>query len=105
MNNAIYLMQVLINGKIAGFFERSNPRNLPLPNVFGIGPNEEVSPGLALSLAWLPISDPSRPTAVILYLHTTVDSLLLHTQSNLSQKVSLYPLSVMQALCLCGHQN
>lgn len=35
-------MQVLINGKVAGFFERSNPRNLPLPNVFGISPNEQV---------------------------------------------------------------
>jgi hypothetical protein len=35
-------MQVLINGKVAGFFERSNPRNLPLPNIFGITPNEEV---------------------------------------------------------------
>ncbi len=35
-------VQVLINGKVAGFFERSNPRDLPLPNVFGITPNEEV---------------------------------------------------------------
>lgn len=36
------LVQVLINGKVAGFFERSNPRDLPLPNIFGITPNEEV---------------------------------------------------------------
>ena len=37
------LVQVLINGEVAGFFERSNPRNLPLPNIFGdLGPNEEV---------------------------------------------------------------
>ena len=37
------LVQVLINGQVAGFFERSNPRNLPLPNIFGtLGPNEEV---------------------------------------------------------------
>ena len=37
-------MQVLINGKVSGFFERSNPRNLPLPNIFSdVGPNEEVS--------------------------------------------------------------
>lgn len=36
-------MQVLINGKVSGFFERSNPRNLPLPNIFtDIGPNDEV---------------------------------------------------------------
>lgn len=37
------MVQVLINGKVSGFFERSNPRNLPLPNIFSdIGPNEEV---------------------------------------------------------------
>jgi hypothetical protein len=36
-------VQVLINGKVAGFFERSNPRDLPLPNIFGITPNEEVA--------------------------------------------------------------
>ncbi len=37
------VMQVLINGKVSGFFERSNPRNLPLPNIFSdLGPNEEV---------------------------------------------------------------
>ncbi len=49
-------MQVLINGKVSGFFERSNPRNLPLPNIFSdIGPNEEVgqrSPCSRLSSLW-----------------------------------------------------
>ncbi|CAL5218934.1 g683 [Coccomyxa viridis] len=36
--------RVLINGKVSGFFERSNPRNLPLPNIFSdLGPNEEVT--------------------------------------------------------------
>ena len=38
-----WVVQVLINGKVSGFFERSNPRNLPLPNIFSdVGPNEEV---------------------------------------------------------------
>ena len=45
----MWVLQVLINGKVSGFFERSNPRNLPLPNIFSdIDPNEEVgqrSPG------------------------------------------------------------
>ena len=49
------LAQVLINGEVAGFFERSNPRNLPLPNIFGdLGPNEEVQFLLGLCNCMMP---------------------------------------------------
>ena len=35
--------QVLLNGEVIGVLERSNPRNLSLPNVFGSGsPNGDV---------------------------------------------------------------
>ena len=65
------LAQVLINGEVAGFFERSNPRNLPLPNIFGdLGPNEEVHLLLGLCNCMMP--NITNTVSCIIFMRGTV---------------------------------
>ncbi len=48
-------MQVLINGKVSGFFERSNPRKLPLPSISTVLSSES----LVFSPSMLDFTSPS----------------------------------------------